>query len=248
MKHMLAATYALGLLATALAASPVSAQAGDSSIDGVTKVDESDQELRVRVDYTYAGEYGTLPAYIHAFPEEGPRGHGIDVIEFDRTNKRVRLGENHAILRIERVLGAEDALSTAVGVCMYQNHRRPTGAFLCDEFSLIKAWSKPPESRGTCTIFGHISGQIKWNVLDDRGQQLQLTVDHIYMTTPGVVQPVVTRVYGRTFEFLGVEAGRDYTVVLGNFEAEPPSKVVSCSANGRYRVNFRITGPGRYTG
>ncbi len=108
-----------------------------------------------------------------------------------------------------------------------------------------------PAPAATCSITGRVSGRLRWDTKDDRGQPVSFILTHISMTTPGADQPVRARVRRRTYIFANVPAGQTYKIFPysfgpfgGKFRSQPRERTVSCQPNTTHRgEDFEITGP-----
>jgi hypothetical protein len=124
----------------------------------------------------------------------------------------------------------------------YRLHAQKGGRSTFDDVTVEV--TSPPTPAATCTITGRLSGKLRWDTRDDRGQPVSFTLTHIDMTTPGAAQPVRTRVQGREYIFTNVPAGQTYKIFPGSFRSQPRERAVSCRPNTTHRgVDFEITGP-----
>jgi len=104
--------------------------------------------------------------------------------------------------------------------------------------------SSVPQPAATCSISGRITGKLKWDTQDDRGQPISFDLTHVYGWEPGADRPVSAEVRGRRFTFEGVPAGKSFTIRPGGYRSNPRERTLSCVAGtAQPGANFEITGP-----
>lgn len=101
---------------------------------------------------------------------------------------------------------------------------------------------------GTCSISGRITGPLRFDVRDDRGQPLSLRLTEMVMKT--AAEPQRTRrapIRKGVYVFSGLPAGVEYRVYAAGFRSEPRERSVRCLPNTAHGdEHFRITGPPLY--
>ncbi len=213
-------------------------------------VDVSPSELRVTVDYTYTGNFGTSEVYLIAVAEESI-GRGFPGGYLVEETLPVGLDDNTATLTIRKLPRAKDFTSVSIQVCM----SRPGQAIVCKDVPHTKKWTtatappdtgaSPEASSGTCSISGRLLGQLRWNTMDDRGNHYLAELRDMYREPYEAINRRKTKVQqGGTYEFTNVTAGKTYTISPGFFRSQPRNRTVSCQPNGTHTgIDFTITGP-----
>jgi hypothetical protein len=103
--------------------------------------------------------------------------------------------------------------------------------------------NRDPAPVATCSIKGKISGKLKWDTKDDRGQPISFTLKHMYMRSSRAAQPVWVQVRGRDYVFENVPAGKTYVISPGSFRSQPRERTVQCRSNVTHRgIDFKIIG------
>jgi len=231
------------------------ARQGANSIRNFRAASPSTAELRVTVDYTYAGA-NSGEITIHATPEE--RGGVFDPRLVDYDEIPVQQGTHTVTLTITRREGAADFLSVTVRVCISTIDR----AILCQDFPHEKRWAAaappapppvapptppPPSAPGTCSIGGEVTGPLQGVISPDSpaSQPIKVTLRSMVLRAKDGGQPRRVSLTNRRYVFENVRAEATYEIFPDEgFRSNPPRRTVTCQANIRYRGrDFRITGP-----
>jgi hypothetical protein len=105
----------------------------------------------------------------------------------------------------------------------------------------VEVTSAPPPPT-TCTITGRITGKLRYETEDDRGQPGVSTLTHIIIKTPGVDRMRAQIRRDRTYTFENVPAGKTYTIFPDFFRSRPQERNVLCQPNGNHTgMDFHIT-------
>ena len=120
---------------------------------------------------------------------------------------------------------------------------QPTGAPTTPE--------QPTGAPTTCSVTGRITGKLRWDGKDDRGQPVSYAVEFMYMRAPGVAEQRARVQQSGEYIFVNLTAGRIYTIFPGGrysglrFRSTPPERAVECRATINRGRDFEITGPPR---
>lgn len=101
-----------------------------------------------------------------------------------------------------------------------------------------------PPDPATCSIAGRLSGELRWDTKDDRGQPISFVLENMYLWAPGADRPIGAAVRGGRYVFKDVPAGKTYRILPGGFRSVPKERSVSCRVGTSHSaVDFQITGP-----
>jgi hypothetical protein len=98
--------------------------------------------------------------------------------------------------------------------------------------------------QSVCTIFGRISGRLKWPVATEPGGKPTIhTVKTVILEFPDRTTRQASINSREEYRFSNVPIGNTYTIYLVGCRTDPPLQKVTCRrANATYHRNFKVVG------